>query len=161
MTNDLIMSKIAATDTSRNTAIIALCHLIKNLTSREKVRAEISACMHNCGASHVMDLASDKLMNETSFVFLNQVISESLRFNPPAPFSDLYQIQWDCKLGNFEFKNDAIILHNIPQKAKQILQLGPSVYKSSTLDIYWTHVNPHEYRNPDQLHPKRFDPTND
>ena len=50
ITNDLIFAILAATDTSRNTSIVTLCQLAKDIASRDKVRAEIS----NCLAKHKM-----------------------------------------------------------------------------------------------------------
>lgn len=41
ISNDMIISMIGGTDTSRNTTITSLCHLTKSKLSREKVRAEI------------------------------------------------------------------------------------------------------------------------
>ena len=49
ITNDLIIAKLAATDTSRNTTITALCHLAKNQESRSRVREEIKACLQKYG----------------------------------------------------------------------------------------------------------------
>ena len=54
--------------------------------------------MNNNGVSSALNLGNDKL-TPSSFVFLNQVINESMRFNPPAPVTDEYKIQRDCHLG--------------------------------------------------------------
>ena len=56
LVNDLIILKIAGTDTSRNTVTTALCHLAKNSMSREKVRSEIAECMKRHGTDEVMKL---------------------------------------------------------------------------------------------------------
>lgn len=135
ITNDLIVTKLAATDTSRNTTITALCHLAKNEKSRNRVREEIKICIKKYGLNNANDFLREHL-SPANFQFLNQVIDECLRFNPPAPSSDDYIITKDCKLGNFNFKAGTVIMMN----------------------IWWVHMNPNEWQKPEEFHPDRFDP---
>ena len=64
------------------------------------------------------------------------MISESLRYNPPAPLAGEYKILKDCKLGSYNFKEGTIF--------------NPSPYLA--------HHNPSEWHHPDKFLPERFDP---
>ena len=54
ISNDLFMGLLAATDTSRNSTIISMCHLIKNAKSRQKVLDEIEKHLSEKNYSSVM-----------------------------------------------------------------------------------------------------------
>lgn len=101
LVNELITLKLGSTDTSRNAVIIALCHLIKNQKSRDKIRTEIDTCLTKHGVDSVMKL-DHQMIKPVNMPFTNQVLKESMRFNPPVPCSDEYKITRDCKLANFE-----------------------------------------------------------
>ena len=45
----MIIGMIAATDTSRNTTIISMCHLIKNAVSRQRVVQEVESRLKEKG----------------------------------------------------------------------------------------------------------------
>ena len=109
ISNDLIIGMIAGTETSRNTTIYTLCHLIKNTASRERVFAEINASMARSGLDDVLKMGH-KHTKETDFEFLNMVVSESLRYNAPAPTTEEFRIAKDCQLGKYRFKKDQPVI---------------------------------------------------
>lgn len=84
ITNDLVMTMIAATETSRNATIFALCQLTKKEEYWAKVRDEIGACIGKYGLSSAEEL-THKHTTPQDLEFLSWMINECLRFNPPAP----------------------------------------------------------------------------
>ena len=70
------------------------------------------------------------------FEYLQMVINEALRFNPPAPTSSPMHVTEDTKLGNFKFKEGHKLAVNITS----------------------IHHNPVEWPNPGKFLPRRFDP---
>ena len=81
ITNDLLAALIAATDTCKNTTIFALCHLARSASSMSKIRAEIDQCLINNAIDGETFKISHKDIVPSSFVYLNQVMNESLRLN--------------------------------------------------------------------------------
>lgn len=111
MANDLIIAMIAGTETTRNTTIISLCHLIKDKLSKKRSRAEIKKSMEKYKVEKVIDM-THKHTGQGDFEFLNWVINESMRFNPPAPATEEFRITKDCKLGPYTFyKNTAVAFY--------------------------------------------------
>ena len=91
ITNDMIIAMIAGTETSRNTTIMSLCHLIKTGRSRETVKSEINQSMQKYKIDDVMQMGH-KNTGPSDFEFLNCIICESMRFNPPAVATEGYKI---------------------------------------------------------------------
>ena len=70
MTNDLVNGMIAGTETSRNTTITSICHLIKNERSREIIKSEIRRSMSKYNIDDVMKM-SHKNTGSADFEYLN------------------------------------------------------------------------------------------
>ena len=103
------MAMLGATDTSRNVTFTALCHLTKNKESRDKVRAEIGRCLSKFDLASTLKIGH-KQTGPTHFKYLNEVIQECLRINPPVPITDEFKLQKETKLGKFYFKKDARLI---------------------------------------------------
>ena len=82
--NDLLIMILGAMDTTKTAICIAMCYLIKNKVSRDKVLEEVRAhCqMRNLEESAQLNPTKDDLSK--NFKFLNRVLNESLRFYPPG-----------------------------------------------------------------------------
>merc|ERR1711861_118284 len=115
-----------------------MSHLIKNETSRERVRGEIRESISKLESQDVMNIPISELTS-SQFTFLNQVINESLRYNPPSPFGAEYKILKDCKLGQYEFKKGTLF--------------NPCLYQA--------HRNPNQWHHPEKFLPERFDPSSE
>jgi len=111
--NDVILMMMAATDTSRNGSIIALSHLMKNSKSKQRVRDEIRDF---CDRENIPE--SETSLNPSSndikqFTFLQNVIKESFRFNPPVPNVDDYEILEDITVDGITIKKGTLVKYNI------------------------------------------------
>ena len=118
--NDVIMAILGGTDTGRNSVLISLCHLIKNASSRERVRNEINQSLKKNNVNDVIDLTHKHIggiaagtSSTADFGFLNQVIHESLRFNTPLKQSDEYRTTRECTLGGYTIQKDTGLIFDL------------------------------------------------
>lgn len=56
LATDMLMGMLAATDTSRNTTITALCYFNKNLKAKEQLRAHIDEYMQSKNITDVFQI---------------------------------------------------------------------------------------------------------
>lgn len=103
ISNDMIIAMIGGTDTSRNTTITTLCHLTKSKLSRDKVRKEIEQAINKHSIENVLDMTHQHT-NLADYEYLDRVISECLRINPPVPNTEEFRFARDCQLGKYKFK---------------------------------------------------------
>lgn len=131
----MIIAILAGTETSRNVTITAMSHLIKDKLSMQRTRDEIKNSMQKYCVENVLKLGH-KFTGQADFEFLNRVISESMRYNPPGHHTDVYKILEDCKLGKYNFL-----------KGQELI-----------FSIYGAHLNPNEWHSPEKFIPDRFNP---
>lgn len=138
ITNELVIAMLAATETSRNASIFTLCQLTKKKDFRNKVRDEVKASLTKYGLSSAIEL-THKHTTSQDLEFLSWMINETLRFNAPAPTTELYEVQRNCQLGQYQFR------------------------KGDMLGFYiqGVHRNPNEWQKPHVFNPYRFDPNNE
>ena len=124
---------IAGYETSSTTLGIALYHLALNQDIQDKVRSEIKEAME---ASE-----NESTLNEivSSIEYLDCIIKETLRLNPPAPF-----VNREC---TEDYNHDGI---HIPAGTEIIIP------------IYALHHDPDAWDEPEKFDPERFrGPAND
>jgi len=115
---------------------MAMCYLIKNKESRDKILEEVAAHMKskNLEKGAQLNPSNDELIN--NFKFLNRVTNESLRFNPPAAITDQYIIENDVEFDGIKWKK------------------GSLVY----FWLWGLHHDPNVWPQHDKYLPERFDP---
>lgn len=50
-----------------------------------------------------MDLKNSEI-NAKNLPYLDCVVNESLRYNPPTPTTDEFKVLKDCKMGQYNFR---------------------------------------------------------
>lgn len=106
---------LGGTDTSSATHIWALCLLLNNPHTLEKVMEEID--------THV---GKERLVTESDMnklVYLQAVVKESLRLYPPTPLSGPREFREDCKFGEYNVKKGTRLITNLWK-----IQTDPSIW---------------------------------
>ncbi|KAK7315310.1 hypothetical protein VNO77_33850 [Canavalia gladiata] len=96
---------LGATDTSSANHIWALCLLLNNPHTLEKVKEEID--------SHI---GKERFVTESDMnklVYLQAVVKESLRLYPPSPLSGPREFREDCKFGDYQVKKGTRLITNL------------------------------------------------
>ena len=108
--NDIIIMIFGAMDTTKTAITTAMCYLIKNKESRDKILEEVRAhCqMRNLEESAQLNPTKDDLSK--NFKFLNCVLSESLRMCPPGPITDRYTVKKDVEFDGIKYLNGTNLL---------------------------------------------------
>ncbi|KAI7848637.1 cytochrome P450 [Circinella umbellata] len=122
---------LAGHDTTASAVAFAIYHLAVHPDKQRKAREEVIRIF---GDDHSGILPTLEQTHELSYI--NMVIKENLRVNPPA-------------------------VNMIPRRATQDTELaGVFIPKDTCLsiDVYDLHHNPKVWKNPDQFDPERFAP---
>lgn len=135
---------LAAVQTTNTALITAISYLMKNPEAFKKVRAEVDAYLKErleedpeLRNLSKLDLLMKVINGETCFEFsyLNCVLMEALRFQPPIPTPNFNEALADCKIGKYNIKK------------------GDSV----TPWITGLHFNSSQWQRPEEFLPERFD----
>ena len=107
---------LGATDTSSVTHTWALCLLLNNPHTLEKVKEEIDL---HIGKERLCILESD--INK--LVYLQAVVKETLRLYPASPLSGIREFREDCQIGGYDVKKGTRLFTNLWK-----MQTDPSVW---------------------------------
>lgn len=107
---------LGATDTSSVTHTWAMCLLLNNPHTLEKVKEEID---EHIGKERLCITESD--INK--LVYLQAVVKETLRLYPASPLSGVREFRQDCKIGGYHVKKGTRLFTNLWK-----IQTDPSVW---------------------------------
>ncbi|XLT63298.1 hypothetical protein HN873_019822 [Arachis hypogaea] len=107
---------LGATDTSSVTNIWAICLLLNNPHTLEKLREEMD-----------IHVEKERCINESDInklVYLQAVVKETLRLYPPSPLSGIREFREDCTLGGYHVRKGTRLLTNVWK-----IQVDPSIWE--------------------------------
>ncbi|XP_038723277.1 cytochrome P450 81E8-like [Tripterygium wilfordii] len=130
----ILIMLIAGTDTSAKTLESAMSNLVNNSEVLKKARAELDD-----------QVGQDRLIEEsdlTNLPYLQNIVSETLRLNPPAPLLVPHNASKDCSIGGYNVPRDTIVLvnawaiHRDPNLWTDPLSFKPERFESGESETY-------------------------